>query len=99
MWDAEDVNLELKYRDREFLHLLMKLGDGVEWTLTAVYAHPNPSIRKYLWGRLSEVEINKPWVLIGDFNCVLVEEERSSNSGVFKAGWRRVDYWTLFHWK
>lgn len=28
------------------------------------------------------MEVFKPWVLVGDFNCVINDEERSSNSGV-----------------
>lgn len=80
-WDEEDIGLELEYHDKAFLHMLAKSGDGLEWALTDVYVHPNLSIRKFLWGKLSEVVIIRPWVLIGDFNCVLLAEERSSNNG------------------
>lgn len=59
----------------------MKSNDGVEWVMTAAYAHPNPRIGKFLWDKLNEVEVSRPWMLIGDFNCLLKEEERRSNSG------------------
>lgn len=47
----------------------------------AVYACPNPSIRRFLWDKLNEVVISRSWVFIGDFNCVLSAEERGSNNG------------------
>lgn len=71
----------MEYADKVFLHFLVKFGDGLEWALTAMYAHPNPSVRRFLWDRSKEVEINRPWVVVGDFNCVLTAEERSSHSG------------------
>lgn len=49
--------------------------------LTIVYASPNASIRKYFWAKLNEVNINEPWLIMGDFNCVLKDEERNSRGG------------------
>lgn len=60
LWNEENVRLELEYHDKAFLHFLVKSCDGLEWVLIAVYAHPNPSIRRYLWGKLCEVEVSKP---------------------------------------
>lgn len=79
--DVEEISLELEFHDRSFLHLLAKPRDGSEWALTVACAHPNPSIRMFLWGKLSEVVVIRPWALIGNFNYVLLDEERSSNSG------------------
>lgn len=81
LWDKDEFSLELKYHDKKFLYFWVRSREGLEWELTAVYAYHNPSIRKFLWGKLSEVKISRPWVLAGDFNCVLMEEECSSNNG------------------
>lgn len=88
LWDDEDVYLELEYHDKEFLDMLVKPEDRSCWALIAVYAHPNLSIRKFLWGKLNKIEIRRSWALISDFNCVLLDEERSSTfrSGG-KGGW------------
>lgn len=50
--------------------------------LTTVYASPNASRRRELWEKLDEMAILGAWALIGDFNCVLTPEEKSSNSSV-----------------
>lgn len=55
--------------------------------LTALYASPQPSIRRYVWDQLEALERGLPWMIVGDFNCVLLDEERSSKiraSGLFQ---------------
>lgn len=47
-----------------------------------MYASPQPSTRKFLWDKLDALAVEIPWALIGDFNCILTVEERSSSSGV-----------------
>lgn len=47
-----------------------------------MYANPHANIRKYLWGKLNVMRIEHPWLIIGDFNCILREEERSSGKWV-----------------
>lgn len=74
--------MKLKYSDIFFLHLEAKTGGGKEWEITVVYASPNPIVRRFFWGKLNGIEVRRPWMLVGDFNCVLHDEERSSNSGV-----------------
>lgn len=66
---------------RSFVHMEVKIGSEAAWLLTAVYANPQPNVRKDLWGSLDELSINKPWMLVGDFNCVLEDAERSSLRG------------------
>lgn len=48
--------------------------------LMDVYANPQPSIRKYIWDQLDSLKLERPWMLIDDFNCVLNNEERSSKT-------------------
>lgn len=57
------------------------MGEGVQWELTAVYANPHASGRMGLWDDLDKITVMNPWALIGDFNCVLKNDERNSNSG------------------
>lgn len=46
--------------------------------MTAVYAPPNARRRISFWERIDEVRFEHLWLIIGDFNCVLLNEERSS---------------------
>lgn len=39
-------------------------------------------MRNQLWPALDELERGAPWLLLGDFNCVLKGDERSSGTGV-----------------
>lgn len=48
----------------------------------AVYASPQTGVRQFLWDKLDALEVGVPWILIGDFNCVLRTDERSLKSGV-----------------
>lgn len=48
------------------------------WLLTAVYASPRYAERKLLWDNLAHVAAlhNLPWVIAGDFNEVLMGEDK-----------------------
>lgn len=54
---------------------------GKDGKPASVYAPPHASRRSGLWGKLDELPVEGPWLLIGDFNCVLREVERSSRRG------------------
>ncbi|KAJ6327417.1 hypothetical protein OIU78_014320 [Salix suchowensis] len=47
------------------------------WFMSLVYASPIPSLRYQLWDRFISVRtmVNGPWMLIGDFNEVLLPSE------------------------
>lgn len=81
LWDDEEVSIMPLEVDKSFIHVLVSSG-GMTWRLTAVYAIPNATARRSLWDNLNELEVNGAWVIIGDFNCVLKGEERSSGNGV-----------------
>lgn len=83
MSDDQVISLRLKQADRFILHLEARMVGGLARELTAIYASPNSSIRRHLWERLDIIEVWLPWALIGDFNCVLADEERSLNTRAF----------------
>lgn len=66
-------------------HLEVRSARERLWDLMAVYASPNSSIQTYLWGNLDEIKSDNPWLVMGDFNCVLRGDERSSGVGVSSA--------------
>lgn len=81
MRNNEEISLKLVYAYTLFLHLVVSSAGGLEKELIAVYPSPNPSTRRHLWGKLDEIEVSLPWVLVGDFNCAFKAEERSLNMG------------------
>lgn len=67
----------LRYAHPYFLHLLLGTTSGRKWELIVVYAPPNATKRGVFWEKLDELRLENPWLLMGDFNCVLHEEEWS----------------------
>lgn len=55
LWDNADVHLDLAYDDYFFLHLLAWSAGGRSWEIMAVYASPNPFVRRFLWDKLDGI--------------------------------------------
>lgn len=82
LWDGDTIDVKLIHVHKFFVHVAITLGSGKCWMLTDVYASPNANIRRHLWSTLNKLYIEGSWLLMGDFNCVLRGEERSSGAGV-----------------
>lgn len=52
------------------------------WELTGIYASPVAHVRRHIWSTLDSMRINRAWVIIGDFNCILKGEEHGSGTRV-----------------
>lgn len=53
--------------------------DELPWQFTRVYGPPIPSLRRFFWHALYDVAsaFIGPWLLLGDFNTVLVQVDKS----------------------
>ena len=61
------------------IHALVKVPiQSHNFLLTVIYAFPNFNKKKILWNYLKILapSVNLPWVLFGDFNDMLVEDEK-----------------------
>lgn len=60
------------------------LGVGDVWLLTPVYGSPHGEDRKGLWEALQQASSlhHLPWLLLGDFNQVMSEDEKRGRRGV-----------------
>ena len=61
------------------IHALVKVpSPSLSFLLTAVYASPNFNKRKIFWNYLQNLAtaITLPWVLFGDFNDMLLDDEK-----------------------
>lgn len=45
----------------------------------------NGNIRRLLWDALDELKVENPWMLIGDFNCTLSDDERYIPGGTSRS--------------
>lgn len=85
LWNEEYIKVELLNVHKSFIHIAIKsMGEG-NWNFTDVYASPRAHIRKELLLVLNELQTGDPWLIKGDFNCVLKGDERSSGAESLKA--------------
>ncbi|KAF7835740.1 ribonuclease H [Senna tora] len=63
--------------------ITFKLGrNDKTWAVTSVYGSPNPASRGLLWDHLRSLKplIKVPWLVLGDFNEILLPSEVSGGS-------------------
>ena len=69
------------------IHALVKVpSPPISFLLTAVYAPPHFNKRKPFWDYLENLakNISLPWILLGDFNDMILEDEKSGGLPVNK---------------
>lgn len=81
LWNEEKFHLDLIHAHRFFVHVEVADEKGIKWLLTACMPVPDASIQKHMWESLDEMWVEGPWMLVGDFNCILQGGERSSDTG------------------
>lgn len=63
--------------------ILLKVHDkkSSDWFVSFVYGSPTTHLRRKLWEdmKLQNFHISGPWIVLGDFNCVLSANEVSNN--------------------
>ncbi|XP_020211577.1 uncharacterized protein LOC109796303 [Cajanus cajan] len=82
LWDSKKWDLAIVTQSSQFIHIKVRCGDS-HWFCTFVYASPHPQFCIDLWRELCSLAsgIDRPWALMGDFNAVLKNFERSNSSG------------------
>ena len=80
--------MDVLFNHRQFIHFkICKNKAFVSW-VTAVYASPNPILRRQLWSHMENIasSMQGPWLIGGDFNSILYASEKQGgvrrNSGV-----------------
>lgn len=79
LW-KEEVNMELLDSHPQFIHLEVKDQTRWPWNVSVVYGSPSLHLRHRLWNSLSRknISINGPWLVAGDFNAIISNDETSN---------------------
>lgn len=92
LWDQEEIQLKVLHVHKQFIHASVISAGDEHCKFTAVYTSPRVVVRSFLWGDLNKVEAGGPWVILGDFNCVLKGRNGARAEGcrrVLLTGWTR----------
>ncbi|KAE8676672.1 hypothetical protein F3Y22_tig00111582pilonHSYRG00512 [Hibiscus syriacus] len=82
MWDSS-IQIHLFQITNQFIHGKSRFKIDSLWHFfTTVYASLNVTIRRNLWNMISNLNPsnNEPWIIGGDFNCILKMEDRHRGS-------------------
>ncbi|XP_073051225.1 uncharacterized protein [Primulina eburnea] len=77
----EEIHLEIISSHPQFVLARVEGIHRSPWFLSIVYGSPNGTLRKRLWQDLTKEKLNLdgPWLSIGDYNSVSSEQEVTSN--------------------
>ncbi|KAK9083415.1 hypothetical protein Scep_029886 [Stephania cephalantha] len=53
-WNKDGISIDVTHYENQWIHFSRKSTEGHR-SYTVVYAHPNPTARKFLWGFLEHI--------------------------------------------
>ena len=76
-WDTDTWVMDILYHDTRVIHMQISTHTGSSCFFSACYGRPQRVIRERLWASLMSLKssISGPWMIAGDFNAVLLDEE------------------------
>jgi hypothetical protein len=81
-WD-ESVDVRLFKVDRRIIDVMIHdVSAGIKWRCTFVYGEPHTHERHNMWNLLKRIKplLNGPWLMLGDFNECMWQQEHFSAS-------------------
>lgn len=82
LWD-KDISITILDSSEQVIHLMVKsLADKVGFVLSTIYGDNDDKKRDDLWNSIMSIsmDINTPWLLMGDFNSIRLSEDRVSRA-------------------
>lgn len=73
-WNVVSFHVDIVAMSAQFIHFhIQVVSNKQDFYYTFVYAHNEAKKRESLWRDMEEfaLKIDKPWAILGDFNCVL----------------------------
>ncbi|XP_031116601.1 uncharacterized protein LOC116020257 [Ipomoea triloba] len=79
---SDALQVEILTSHPQFVHMAITEPSGRRWNLSMVYGSPSGYLRRRLWNALSrnKIHVNYPWLIAGDFNAIVSNEECTSTS-------------------
>ncbi|XP_056688691.1 uncharacterized protein [Spinacia oleracea] len=77
-WKPGEFQVNPIFCSSQLIHCEISLKNGTKFWSSFIYAHNTQKERLVLWNDLCDLtaRITGPWILMGDFNCVLNTDER-----------------------
>ncbi|KAI9128823.1 hypothetical protein K1719_000306 [Acacia pycnantha] len=84
VWKSNLISINVLKTDRQFIHMSCKLRGIESFLLTVVYVVPYESLKFSLWQDLQRLadHISIPWVVMVDFNDILMSDERVGGADI-----------------
>ena len=79
LWNSDRLQITQMAMSEQEIHVLVKvISSNFEFICTTIYASPRFHERSIMWNNLINASNlhNKPWIIAGDFNEVLAEEDK-----------------------
>ena len=79
---AGGIEVEVRLNHKQFIHFKISKNKNFVLWITAVYASPNPIVKKQLWNHLDSlaISVKEPWLIGGDFNSILYASEKQGGA-------------------
>lgn len=77
-WDDQAIRIRVLSFTAQLLNIALITNDSISNLISLVYASPSASIREQLYKYVENMAyyVNIPWILVGDFNMVLSQEDK-----------------------
>ena len=78
LW-SENITVSLQSFSKGHIDVLVEEAEiSIKWRFTGFYGHPETHLRKQSWEllKLLHSQMNFPWLVAGDFNEILSEDEK-----------------------
>nr|XP_023919431.1 uncharacterized protein LOC112030994 [Quercus suber] len=85
LWRSDLVQVDVLAATEQEIHALIRVrSQNFNWIISAIYASPRFAERCVLWENLKLLASlhNLPWAIMGDFNEVIAEEEKSGGNPI-----------------
>ncbi|XP_021611709.1 uncharacterized protein LOC110614474 [Manihot esculenta] len=94
-WNNNGFELKVLNTHPQFVNCRIKPTWGSPWIVSFVYGSPNTGLRRLLWEdiRLSCLNMDEEWVVLGDFNVVVSMEEQYGYRTYNASGSRKFQIW------
>ncbi|KAI9089132.1 hypothetical protein K1719_029411 [Acacia pycnantha] len=82
LWSS-NVKINILVNHVQFVHMeVLCASHNINFLFTAMYGSPQKQLRRYLWQDLDSLanSISSPWMLAGDINAILHQNERQGLS-------------------